>query len=75
MSSSNHQPAQLAQSDFTHMDDLAITLSGVAFPHLLFHLILTYSNVEAITICFSESFEALAEGLEFCLWQLGGVPE
>jgi hypothetical protein len=69
-----HQPGLLAQSDFTHMDDLTITLEGVPFPHLLFHLVLTYSNVEAISLCFSESFEALAEGLEFCLWQLGGCP-
>ncbi len=69
-----HQPGHLAQSDFTRMDDLAITLGGVPFPHLLFHLVLTYSNVEAVTICFSESFEALAEGLETCLWHLGGVP-
>jgi hypothetical protein len=70
-----HIPGRLAQSDFTHMDDLAITLGGAPFPHLLFHLVLTYSNVEAISLCFSESFEALAEGLEFCLWQLGGVPQ
>ena len=69
-----HQPGRLAQSDFTHMHDLGITLNGAPFPHLLFHLVLTYSNVEAISLCFSESFEALAEGLEFCLWQLGGVP-
>ena len=70
-----HQPGRLAQSDFTHMDALNITLGGVPFPHLLFHLVLTYSNVEAVTICFSESFEALAEGLETCLWQMGGVPQ
>jgi transposase len=70
-----HQPGRLAQSDFTHMDDLGVTLGGLAFPHLLFHLVLTYSNVEAVTICFSESFESLAEGLETCLWQIGGVPQ
>lgn len=70
-----HLPGRLAQSDFTNMTDLAITLSGVPFPHLVFHLVLTYSNVEAVTICFSESFEALAEGIETCLWQVGGVPE
>jgi transcriptional regulator with XRE-family HTH domain len=69
-----HQPGQVAQSDFTHMTDLGITLGGVPFPHLVFHLVLTYSNVEAVHICPSESFEALAEGLETCLWQLGGVP-
>src|SRR6266508_1885970 len=70
-----HQPGRLGQSDFTHMDDLAITLASQPFPHLLYHFVLTYSNVEAVHLCFSESFEALAEGLEGCLWQLGGVPE
>ena len=70
-----HHPGLAAQSDFTHMTDLGITLGGVPFPHLLFHLVLTYSNVEAVHICPSESFEALAEGLETCLWQIGGVPE
>src|SRR5260370_852185 len=36
--------------------------------------VLPYSNVEAVRVCFSESFEALAEGLEQSLWELGGVP-
>lgn len=70
-----HRPGMLGQSDFTHMDDLALTLSGVPFPHLIYHLVLTYSNLEAIQICFSESFASLAEGIEACLWQLGGVPQ
>ncbi len=70
-----HLPGRMGQSDFTHMDDLLITLAGLPFPHLLYHFVLTYSNVEAVAICFSESFEALAEGLEACLWQLGGVPQ
>jgi hypothetical protein len=63
-----HEPGRMAQSDFTHLTELAVTLAGVPFPHL------TYSNVEAIFVCSSESFEALAEGIEACLWQLGGVP-
>jgi transcriptional regulator with XRE-family HTH domain len=70
-----HQPGVAAQSDFTHMTDLGITLAGVSFPHLVFHLVFAYSNVEAVHLCFSESFEALAEGLEAGLWQLGGVPQ
>lgn len=69
-----HIPGRMAQSDFTSMNALHITLAGTPFPHLLFHLTLTFSNVEAVRICFSESFEALAEGLEAALWQLGGVP-
>jgi hypothetical protein len=74
MFSQVHEPGRIAQSDFTHMTNLGITLGGIDFPHLVFHLVLTYSNVEAVQICLSESFESLAEGLESCLWQLGGVP-
>lgn len=69
------QPGACAQSDFTHMSDLSITIAGEPFPHLLFHSVLTYSNVEAASVCFSERFEALAEGLERALWQFGGVPQ
>jgi transcriptional regulator with XRE-family HTH domain len=69
-----HEPGEAAQSDFTHMTSLGVTLGGMPFEHLVFHLVLVYSNVEAVQICFSESFESLAEGLETCLWQVGGVP-
>ena len=70
-----HEPGEAAQSDFTHMSSLGVTLGGVPFPHLVYHLVLVYSNVEAVQICFSESFEALVEGFETCLWQvIGGVP-
>lgn len=70
-----HEPGRIAQSDFTHMGDLHVTIGGGDFPHLVYHLVFTYSNVEAIALCFSETFEALAEGFERCLWQLGGVPQ
>jgi len=70
-----HIPGERAQSDFTHMEDLEVTIAGAPFPHLLYHLVLTYSNVEAISVCFSETFEALAEGIEQALWQIGGVPK
>jgi hypothetical protein len=70
-----HTPGERAQSDFTHMDDLGVTIAGEPFPHLIYHFVLTYSNVEAASICFSETFEALAEGIEKALWQIGGVPQ
>ena len=35
---------------------------------------LTYSNWETGSICYSETFESLSEGLQNALWQLGGVP-
>jgi transposase len=70
-----HQPGRMAQSDFTCMNALDVSIAGTSFPHLVYHFVLTYSNVEAVRVCFSESFEALAEGLESCVWQIGGVPE
>jgi len=70
-----HYPGQLGQSDFTHMDKLGITIGGRPFDHLIYHFVLTYSNWETGTTCFSESFESLSEGLQNALWKLGGVPE
>lgn len=70
-----HKPGQMAQSDFTSMSRLGVTIGGIPFPHLLYHLAFTYSNVESVRVCFSETFEALAQGFEACLWELGGVPE
>jgi hypothetical protein len=70
-----HKPGQLGQSDFTHMNRLEITIGGQVFDHLIYHFVLTYSNWETGTICFSESFESLSEGLQNALWELGGVPE
>jgi hypothetical protein len=70
-----HEPGALCASDFCHMDRLEVTLSGQPFPHLLYHFVLTYSNWETGTICFSESFESLSEGVQRALWELGGVPE
>lgn len=75
MFAQEHFPGERGQSDFTHMEDLGVTLAGVPFAHLVHHFVLTYSNVEAVSICFSESFEALAEGIEKALWQIGGVPK
>ena len=69
-----HVPGRLSASDFTHMDELGITVQGQSFPHLIYHFVLTYSNWEAGTVCFSESFESLCEGLQNAVWELGKVP-
>jgi hypothetical protein len=70
-----HTPGQLGASDFTHMDDLGITLAGQPFDHMVYHFVLTYSNWETGMVCFSESFESLSQGLQNALWELGGVPQ
>jgi hypothetical protein len=69
-----HKPGQLGASDFTWMTELNITISGIPFDHMLYHFVLTWSNWEHGTICFSESFESLSAGLQNALWRCGGVP-
>jgi len=69
-----HRAGELCESDFTHLTELGVSIAGEAFPHLLYHFVLTYSNWETGTICFSESFASLSEGLQEALWELGGVP-
>jgi hypothetical protein len=56
------------------MGELNITSGGQSFPHLLYHFVLTYSNPEDVTLCYSESFESLSDGLQNALWELGCVP-
>ena len=36
--------------------------------HMVYHVVLTYSNWEWINVCFSESFESLSEGIQGALW-------
>lgn len=69
-----HRPGEWGASDFCHLTELGITLAGRPFPHLLYHFVLTYSNWETGTLCFSESFESLSAGLQNALFALGGVP-
>ncbi len=69
----DYKPGELCQSDFTWMNKIGITISGQCFNHLIYHFVLPYSNWETGTVCFSESFESLSEGLQNALWQLGGV--
>jgi len=67
------QPGKQSQSDYTCMNSLGITINNHPFKHLLFHYILRHSRWESINLCFSESFESLAAGMEKALWELGGV--
>lgn len=71
----DHHPGTLAASDFTVMNELRITIAGSRFDHSLYHCVLTYSNTESISLCFSESFEALSQGIQKAFWEFGGVPQ
>jgi hypothetical protein len=68
-----HHPGELSASDFTHMGSLGVTINGEPFDHLMHHFVLVYSNWETGTICFSESFESLSQGIQNGFWELGGV--
>lgn len=69
-----YRPGERSESDFTHMKKFGVTIQGEPFDHLIYHFSLCYSNWEAGTLCFAESFEALSEGLQNALWELGGTP-
>ena len=70
-----HYPGDLCESDFTSMNSLGVTIQGQPFEHLIYHLVLTYSNWETGSVCFSESFESLSEGFQNALWELGAIPK
>jgi len=74
MFSQTHHPGDLCASDFTHLSSLSVTIGRQPYDHLAYHFVLTYSNWECVTLCHSESFESLSEGLQQALWKLKGVP-
>jgi hypothetical protein len=75
MFAQQHFPGDLCASDFTHMESLNVTIAGQSFDHMAYHFVLTYSNWESVTVCHSESFESLSEGLQRAVWMLKGVPK
>jgi hypothetical protein len=69
-----HHPGDVIAFDFVVLNDLRITIQGRPYDHMLFHAVFTYSNWEYVHLCHSESFEALATGLQDALHCAGGVP-
>lgn len=61
-------------TDFTRMNNLAITICKELFDHLVCHSVLSYSNWEWGSICQSESFLALRKGVQAALVRLGHIP-
>jgi hypothetical protein len=70
-----HPPGREAQLDFTHGTELGVRIAGEAFDHLLFEFVLCFSGWRWVSLAFGETFEALVDGLQGALWELGGVPE
>ncbi|HEY5553167.1 MAG TPA: IS21 family transposase [Opitutaceae bacterium] len=70
-----HRPGEAAQTDFTWTSELAVTIAGTVFAHMLCVFVLPYSNWRWATVCLSESLAALRRGVQRALFQLGRVPE
>ena len=71
-----HRPGEQGLSDFTHMKKCEITIDGKPFNHMLYHFRLVYSKWSYVKVIQSgESFQALSEGLQEALFQLGGSPQ
>jgi transposase InsO family protein len=69
-----HRPGEAAQTDFTWATELAVTIAGQVFVHMLCVFTLPYSNWRWATVCLSESIAALRKGVQRALFQLGRVP-
>ena len=70
-----HVPGREAQFDFTHAEELGVTVAGQPFPHLIFEFVLSFSRWVWACVAFAETYEALASGIQGALWALGGAPE
>jgi hypothetical protein len=70
-----HPPGREAQLDFTHATELGVRIAGDLFEHLLFEWVLCFSGWRYVCLAYGETFEALVDGLQGALWELGGVPE
>ena len=70
-----HRAGEAAQTDFTSTTELAVTIAGQVFLHLLCVVVLPFSNWQWATVCLSESMAALRRGVQAALFQLGRVPE
>jgi len=70
-----HLAGDVLAIDFTSMNDLKVTIAGERFDHLVFHGVLTFSNWEYAEVCLSESFEAVARGIQNAFHAMGGLTE
>ena len=70
-----HYPGNRMSTDFTSMNAMGVTISGNEFKHKLCHCVLTFSNWEWATVCFSESILALRKGIQSTLSRLGHTPK
>ena len=70
-----HPPGREAQLDFTHGEELKVTIDGAPFSHLIFEFVLSFSGWRYVDLAGGETLESLVKGLQGALWELGGSPQ
>ena len=70
-----HPPGLEGAVDFTHCQDLQVTIQGEPFDHMLFDFRLSHSGWTYSEVVLGETIAALMQGLNNAFRKLGGVPE
>lgn len=70
-----HVVGREAAFDFTDCRELEVTVGGAQFDHLLFVVRLSASKWTYAEVAVGETWEALSQGLQNALWELGCRPE
>jgi transposase len=70
-----HRPGEVMQLDWTHAQELRVSIAGHPLDHRLCQVVLPYSNWQWATRCQSESLLSLRAGLQAALFRLGKVPQ
>jgi hypothetical protein len=68
-----HPAGREAAFDFTHGDELGVTIAGVPFAHLWFTLKASHSKWLYAELSFGETWEAMCRGLQNGMADAGGV--
>lgn len=71
----DREPGRAMQLDWTNANELAVTVGGEKYDHLLCHAVLPYSNWQWAIRCQSESLLSLRQGLQEALHLLGRAPQ
>ena len=71
----DHPPGREVQVDFTHCDQLEVTIQGKPFPHELFDFRMSHSGWTYVEVFLGETVSALMQGLQNAMRKLGGVPQ
>ena len=70
-----HVPGRMAAIDFTHGEELGVTVAGQPFAHMFFQFVLAFSGLRFVQLAFGETFEALLAGLQAAFAAVRGVPK